>query len=104
MGGDDNVEFVNQPVNEFVQTLRETDGLDIWLVGGSELIDPFMKDYLIDEFIISIHPILLGEGIPMFRSGFPMQALKLEGNTSFPSGLIQVHYLRRDVQIPSGRG
>jgi dihydrofolate reductase len=104
MGGDENVEFVNQPVSEFVKTLREKEGTDIWLVGGSELIDPFMKDHLIDEFIISIHPILLGEGIPMFRSGFPRQTLSLEGTATFPSGLIQVHYLQGDLKVPSGRG
>ena len=104
MGGDDNVEFVNQPVNEFVSMLREKDGLDIWLVGGSELIDPFMKGHLIDEFIISIHPVLLGEGIPMFRPGFPMQTLSLEGSTTFPSGLIQVRYLQGDLKVKSGRG
>ena len=48
MGGDDDIEFVNQPVKDFVQALRERDGSDIWLVGGSELIGPFMKERLID--------------------------------------------------------
>jgi dihydrofolate reductase len=104
MGGDENVEFVNQPVIQFVKTLREKDGKDIWLVGGSELIGPFLKDHLIDEFIISIHPILLGEGIPMFSPGFPMQTLSLAGNTTFPSGLIQVHYLKEDRKYLSERG
>jgi dihydrofolate reductase len=95
MGGDDNIEFVNQPVKDFVQTLREREGTDIWLVGGSELIDLFMKERLVDEFIISIHPVVLGEGIRMFRSGFPKQALKLKGSISFTSGLVQVHYIQQ---------
>ncbi|HEY3420670.1 MAG TPA: dihydrofolate reductase family protein [Methanomassiliicoccales archaeon] len=97
MGGDDNVEFVNQPVSEFVQVLRERDGADIWLVGGSELIEAFMKERLIDEFIISIHPVVLGEGIPMLRTGLPRQDLDLKGNLTFSSGLIQVHYAKRTV-------
>ena len=94
MGGDDNIEFVNRPVKDFVQTLRENEGSDIWLVGGSELVEPFMKDRLIDEFIISIHPVMLGEGIQMFKSGFPKQVLKLKGSITFTSGLVQVHYIQ----------
>jgi len=101
MGGDDNVEFVNLPVKEFVNGLREREGSDIWLVGGSELIEHFMKERMIDEFVISIHPIVLGEGIPMFKSGFPRQALNLKWNTSFTSGLIQVHYTRSGAPATS---
>jgi dihydrofolate reductase len=92
MGGDENVEFVNEPVKDFVHDIRERDGSDIWLVGGSELIEAFMNDGLVDEYVVSIHPIVLGEGILLFRSGFPRQDLELKDNITFPSGLIQVHY------------
>jgi dihydrofolate reductase len=95
MGGDENVEFVDRSVNEFVQTLMEKEGSDIWLVGGSELIDAFMKGRLVDEFIISIHPVVLGEGISLFKSGLPRQDLVLKGNMTFSSGLVQVHYTQR---------
>jgi dihydrofolate reductase len=98
MGGDENVEFVDRPVKGFVQNIREHDGSDIWLVGGSELIDAFMNDRLVDEFVVSIHPVVLGEGIPMFRSGLPRQELELKGNDTFSSGLIQVHYVQKTRQ------
>jgi dihydrofolate reductase len=96
MGGDENVEFVNRPVNEFIDELRTTNGKDIWLVGGSELILDFMKVDVVDEFIISVHPIIIGEGIPLFQIGTPFTKLHLIGSRSFSSGLVQVSYIRED--------
>jgi dihydrofolate reductase len=92
MGGDEHVEFVDQPVAEFVDMLRERDGKDIWLVGGSELILDFMSAGVVDEFIISVHPRILGDGIPLFKPGFAPVALILLGTKSFSSGLVQMHY------------
>jgi dihydrofolate reductase len=96
MGGDENVEFVDLPVKQFVGQLREREGKDIWLVGGSELISNFMAAGIVDEFIVSVHPIVLGSGIPLFRTGTPTCQLRLEGVRSFPSGLVQMQYLRSD--------
>lgn len=104
MGGDENVEFVNRPVEEFVQGLKGLEGSDIWLVGGSDLIDAFMKDELVDEYIISIHPVVLGEGIPMFRSGLPRQDLRLKDNRTFSSGLIQIDYLAKKPRSDHSSG
>lgn len=94
MGGDEHAEFVNQPVKEFVDMLREQEGKDIWLVGGSELIAGFMMAGLVDEFIVSVHPMILGDGIPLFKPGIPSCPLRLIGTESFSSGLVQMHYLR----------
>jgi len=80
MGGDEHVEFVNQPVKEFVDMLRGREGRDIWLVGGSELISGFMMAGIVDEFIISMHPIILGEGIPLFKPRIPSCPLGLIGS------------------------
>jgi dihydrofolate reductase len=95
MGGDDNVEFVNQPVKGFLDALRENEGKNIWLVGGSELISHFMQADIVDEFIISVHPRILGSGIPLFKPGTPSYPLRLMGLESFSSGLVQIHYRRK---------
>jgi dihydrofolate reductase len=96
MGGDDHVEFVDQPVAEFIEMLRGRDGKDIWLVGGSELIFDFMKAGLVDEFVISVHPRILGDGILLFKPGTPSVALSLVRSESFPSGLVQIRYTKID--------
>jgi len=94
MGGDENAEFVNGPVDELVQGLLTKDGKDIWLVGGSELVYHFMMADLVDEFVISVHPIVLGQGIPLFKAGTPTCRLRLVEARSFSSGLVQSSYVR----------
>jgi len=46
--------------------LKEKMGKDIWLVGGGKLIDAFIKKDVIDRYIITVLPTILGKGIPLF--------------------------------------
>ncbi len=87
--------YVQGDVKEFAQKLVQEAGKDIWLVGGAQIIDPFMRHDLIDEYILSIHPVLLGSGRPLFLKGFPETWLEYTGSTSFSSGLVQIRYVRR---------
>lgn len=89
---DDNATFIAQNVGEFLRSLRVGAGRDIWLVGGGELVHTCLHEGLIDEIILSIHPILLGAGIPLFIAPFPAKILSLTGCTPFPSGLVQLSY------------
>ncbi len=63
----DNIIFTDEPVCDLVKALQNEEGKDIWIVGGSQTIAPLMEENLIDEYQITILPILLGEGIPLFR-------------------------------------
>lgn len=91
-GRDANVEFVNSPPQKFVERLRSEKGSDIWLVGGAELVDSFLSAELIDRFIISVAPVVLGEGIPLFFPDGKERKLRLAESKSFPSGLVQSTY------------
>jgi len=51
---------------EFIQTTLQTTAKDIWLVGGGELVSYFVQHQLLDRIILSVIPIILGEGIPLF--------------------------------------
>lgn len=86
------VEFVNSPPKKFTEGLRDEKGQDIWLVGGAELVDSFLSADLIDQFIISVAPMILGEGIPLFFPDGRERKLRLVGSKSFPSGLVQSVY------------
>ncbi|MDH5507293.1 MAG: dihydrofolate reductase family protein [Anaerolineae bacterium] len=66
----------------------------IWLVGGGALTSSFARQVLIDEYIISTIPILLGEGIPLFPPPGGVGQLELLNVQHFPSGLVQSHYRR----------
>jgi dihydrofolate reductase len=92
---DEHAQFISTDPAEFIAGLREKPGKNIWLVGGSELIQDFVQADLIDEYVISIHPRILGAGIPLFRSPLPEQNLIFRDSTTFDSGLVQISYSRR---------
>lgn len=62
-----NVEFVFE-AEKLVKELISSSGKDIWLVGGAELVSVFLNQDLIDEIILSIIPVVLGKGIPLFKN------------------------------------
>jgi len=91
---DEHVTFVHEDVTEFIEQLNPGDDKKIWLVGGAMIIAEFLKNDLIDEFIISIHPVLLGNGIPLFKEISGEKKLKFIDVRTFNSGLVQVYYTR----------
>ena len=91
---DEHAEFVAGDVSAFVAGLRAQPGRDIWLVGGAQLAREFLAADLIDEYIVSIHPVLLGAGIPLFPVNGRETVLRFEGARTFQSGLVQLRYER----------
>lgn len=70
-----------------------TQGLKrIWLVGGSALIGAFERAGSIDEYIVSVVPRLLGDGLPLFVPCGRSRALELLDCRRYESGLVQLHY------------
>lgn len=61
-GSGDQAVFINDNIPEEVQALKNKPGKDIWLYGGSSLITTFINLGLVDEFRLSVHPVILGEG------------------------------------------
>jgi dihydrofolate reductase len=94
------VEFVSQSIGAFTKRLRDKPGKNIWLMGGGEVIASFLDDGAIDEFIVSIVPIFIGEGIPLIAPRHREVPLHLRSVKSFPDGVVQVHY---DVRQQRGR-
>lgn len=76
-GSNENVTFINEDVAEFTKSLKNKHGKRIWIVGGGEVLDPILKDKLVDEFIIQIAPRIIGRGIPLFMPGDHENRLKL---------------------------
>ncbi|NEQ73939.1 MAG: dihydrofolate reductase [Okeania sp. SIO2C9] len=90
---DENVEFIGENLLEFVNNLRQSSGNDIWLVGGAEIIQYSIKYGFLDELILAIHPIILGDGIPLIVKDKNLKTkLKFKKIKNYNSGLLQVFY------------
>ena len=59
------------------------------------IINELLKNDLIDEFIISVVPVLVGNGTRLFKDGRPEQQLELVNTKTFDTGLTQLHYRRK---------
>jgi dihydrofolate reductase len=89
---DQHVTFINADIVEKVNEIKNQPGKDIWLYGGSSLITTFINLGLVDEFRLSIHPVILGEGKPLFIDINQKQDLKLVQSKQFSSGVVQLCY------------
>ncbi len=90
---DPRVTFTSQSPAEWVAARQAEDGGDIWLVGGGELIRDFLDAFVVDDITISVHPVLLGGGIPLLPDGTHRHTLRLLETTSHDSGLVQMRYV-----------
>jgi dihydrofolate reductase len=81
-----------RPPSDVVAELRARDGGALWLVGGGELARACFDADLVDDLIVSIHPLLLGSGTPLVPSGTRRTPLTLVAERRFPSGLMQLAY------------
>ncbi len=87
--------FYTGNLSDLVKQLKSENGKNIYCDGGAEVINELLKNDLIDEFIISIVPVLLGNGTRLFKDGRPEQLLELVKVKTFDTGLTQVHYRRK---------
>jgi len=86
------VEFVNEAIGPFMRRLRQQPGKDIWLMGGGELIASFLDEQAIDEFVIAVVPVFIGDGIPLIARRHRQVPLELLSSERFDDGVVQVHY------------
>lgn len=86
------VTFFSGDLAELISNLKSKSEKHIFVDGGAQTVHRFLVSGLLDEIIVSIIPVLLGEGIRLFQDGFPEQKLKLIESKNYPSGLVQVHY------------
>lgn len=91
---DKNTEFVSDPVS-LCKKLKRSPGKNIWLVGGSDIISVLTNAGLVDEIILSTHPIILGKGIPLFKDIKREINLRLVKSIKFGTGLLQAYYIVR---------
>ena len=88
------VSFVHERPEAFVERLKREDGGTIWLFGGGRLATALSDAGLIDEYLIAVQPILLGDGIPLWRSPHASTRLQRASARVWADGLVELRYRR----------
>jgi dihydrofolate reductase len=86
------VQFVTESIRAFAEHLRKQAGKNIWMMGGGKIIGSFLDEDAIDEFIITVVPTFIGEGIPLIAPRHREVPLRLLSLRRFPDGVVQLHY------------
>lgn len=77
-------------IMNFVKNDEPDEG--IFLVGGVKLIADFLNLNLLDEIVVAFHPVILGEGIPLFHGIKNKVKLEYNGCEEYSTGLIKLKY------------
>lgn len=86
------IKFVNEDIISFIKKLRKEKGKDIWICGGSNILNQLVKENLIDEYQITTVPVILGDGIRLFEEKNKKIKLELK-ETKIENGLIMGRYI-----------
>ena len=86
------IEFYSGDLGSLVGRLKKETAKDIWLVGGGRLAQSFLDAGLVDRIILSVIPVLLGEGIPLFAMKGKERELRLIGSKSYETGIVQMDF------------
>ncbi len=88
-----NTEMVNKNLSDWVKSEVNKEGKDIWIVGGASLIAEFINERLIDEITITTVPVIIGDGIPLFKNIIADVNLELKSVETFENGMINTVYV-----------
>ena len=78
-----------------VAGLKQEPGKDLTVLGSGELVQSLRRRDLVDEYVLLIHPLVLGTGRRLFPDGGGLATLRLTGSTATTTGVLIATYLAR---------
>jgi dihydrofolate reductase len=87
-----NSTLIKEDVAVEVSRLKEQPGKDIGIVGSGALVRWLLRENLLDELSLMVHPIVLGRGERLFEEGGDQKALELVDSKTFSSGVVHLTY------------
>lgn len=91
--GEAEIRFVSGPVGPLHREMAEAAGdRNVYLCGGGNLASQFVAEGLLDELLVTIVPVLLGDGLPTFASRLERGRLLISGSRSFDNGMVELRY------------
>lgn len=85
-----NVEIENGDLRKAIEALKNEEGKDMVVYGCGEFVLALIKQNLIDEYYIIVNPVVIGDGISVFKKE---KVLKLESSDAFKNGKVLNKYL-----------
>jgi dihydrofolate reductase len=89
-----NTIVINDNIAEEINKLKQQPGKDLVIFGSPGLAHSFMELDLIDEYQLTLNPVLLGSGIPAYQNIKNKTSLKLVKTTPLKNGVVGLHYAR----------
>jgi dihydrofolate reductase len=90
------VRIVNAKVADLHEEMLATAGdRNLWVVGGGNVASQFADERLLDEVLVTVVPVVLGSGKPLFDRRLPGGPMQLLGSRAFDSGMVELRYAIR---------
>jgi dihydrofolate reductase len=87
-----NTKVISDQLSENINKLKQQEGKNILIFGSPGASQSLLNQGLIDEFWLFVNPIILGQGMPLFKDITGTTKLKLAESKTFASGVIALHY------------
>jgi dihydrofolate reductase len=87
------VRFANAKVADLHEEMIAAAGeRNLWVIGGGNVASQFADEGLLDELLVTVVPVVLGEGKPLFDRRLPGGPIQLTGTTTFDTGMVELRY------------
>lgn len=90
----EHIHFVNEDAANLIAGLKQQRGKDIWICGGANIAQALQKEQAIDEYQLTIMPLLLGKGIPLFHLHTSTHHLQLLDSQHY-GNVIELRYKKK---------
>ena len=93
---DADIRFANAEVSSlFGEMMAAAGERDLWVVGGGNVASQFADEGLLDEVVVTVVPVVLGQGKPLFDRRVPGGPMQLVGTRTFDTGMVELRYENR---------
>jgi len=96
-----NSTLIKGDVADELATLKEQPGKNISITGSATLVRSLLRDNVLDELHLLVHPIVVGRGKRLFEDGSDQMPLNLVKSTTFSTGVLSLTYAPAGAQAPS---
>lgn len=92
-----NTRIADEGLEDEIRRLKKQPGKAVNIQGSASIVQALSRADLIDEYHLYVHPVLLGDGKPLFATGINRQDFELAHIKPYPNGVVAMNYKRKAV-------